>query len=199
MKNPCSNLLKLKASPRARRILHQDEEIRLVAACRKSKSPYLYCIVLMALTTGARKSEILSLTWDAIHFDIRIAHIKASKNGRSRNIGLVRSVINELKTIYDKRDPRKNLVFASKTAFGKIDIKKSWNKALQVAEIENFVFHGLRHHYCSLGGKFGASGQQLRSQMGHLTACMTDHYSHIDADGTRFIGEHIEQRLLGGS
>lgn len=196
--NPCLNLLKLKAKPKVRRILHQDEEIRLLAACRESKSPYLYCIVLMALTTAARKSEILNLNWDDIHFDIRIAHIKDSKNGRSRNIGLVGSVINELKKIYDKRDPRKNLVFASKTAFGKIDIKKSWNKALQIAEIEGFVFHGLRHHYCSVGAKDGASGLQLRSQMGHTTASMTDHYTHLDAESTRFIGENIEKRLLKG-
>lgn len=194
--NPCLNLLKLKAKPKVRRILHQDEEIRLLEACRESKSPYLYCIVLMAMTSGARKSEILNLTWDDIHFDIRIAHIKDSKNGHSRNFGLVGSVINELKKIYDKRDPGKNLVFASKAAFGKIDIKKSWNKALQIAEIEGFVFHGIRHHYCSEGAKIGASGQQLRSQMGHSTSSMTDHYSHIDAESTRFIGENIEQRLF---
>jgi integrase len=196
--NPCLNLLKLKTNPKTRRILHQDEEIRLLTACRETKSPYLYCIVLMALTTGARKSEILNLTWDAIHFDTRVAHIKDSKNGYSRYIGLVGSVINELKAIYDKRDPRKNLIFSSKTAFGKIDIKKSWNKALHLAEIENFVFHGLRHHYCSMGAKLGASGQQLRSQMGHTTSSMTDHYSHIEANGTRFIGEDIEQRVLKG-
>lgn len=196
--NPCLNLLKLKAKPKVRRILHQDEEIRLLAASRETKSPYLYCIVLIALTTGARKSEILNLTWGDIHFGIRIASIKDSKNGHSRNVGLVDSVIIELEKIYDQRDPRKNFIFASKTAFGNIDIKKSWNKALKIAEMENFVFHGLRHHYCSIGAEIGASGQQLRSQMGHTTASMTDHYSHIEANGTRYIGEHIEQRLFKG-
>ena len=196
--NPCLNLLKLKTNPKTRRTLNQDEELRLLASCRRSKSPYLYCIVLIALTTGARKSEILNLTWDAIDFDNRIAHIKDSKNGHPRNIGLVDSVIEELKKIYDQRDPRKNLVFASKTAFGIVDIKKSWNTAIQSAEIENFVFHGLRHHYCSMGAKAGASGLQLRSQLGHSSASMTDHYTHLDANSTRFIGENIEQRLFKG-
>ncbi|MBS0272631.1 MAG: site-specific integrase [Proteobacteria bacterium] len=167
-------------------------------ACRKSKSPYLYCIVLIALTTGARKSEILNLTWDDIEFDIHIAHIKDSKNGHPRRVGLVGCVIEELEKIKSSRDPRKNLIFASKTAFGRVDIKKSWNSALLSAEIENFVFHGLRHHYCSMGAKAGASGLQLRSQLGHSSASMTDHYTHLDANATRFIGEHIEQRLFKG-
>ncbi len=193
--NPCANLIKLKENPKKRRILTPDEEVRLLAACKESKSPYLYCITLLALTTGARKGEILALTWDCIDFDRRLAHIKDSKNGRPRRIGLVESVIVELKSIWEKRDPLKPLVFASKTAFGTIDIKKAWQSALQKAGIDDFVFHGLRHHFCSIGGELGASGVQLRSQLGHSSSRMTDLYSHLEADATRFIGESIEKRI----
>lgn len=193
--NPCVNLLKLKSKPKERRVLTEGEDIRLLQACRQSQSPYLYCIVLIALTTGARKSEILHLTWDAIDFDNRIAHIKDSKNGQARRVGLVESVLQELKKLYQSCDLRKSLVFASKTAFGKIDIKKAWHTALKRANIENFVFHGLRHHFCSVGGELGASGTQLRAQLGHSSSRMTDHYSHLDANSTRFIGESIEKRI----
>lgn len=193
--NPCINLLKLKSKSKERRVLTEGEDIRLIQACRQSQSPYLYCIVLIALTTGARKSEILHLTWDAIDFDNRIAHIKDSKNGQPRKGGLVESVIQELKKLYQSRDARKSLVFASKTAFGKFDIKKAWHSALKRANIENFVFHGLRHHYCSVGGELGASGTQLRAQLGHSSSRMTDHYSHLDANSIRFVGESIEKRI----
>lgn len=196
--NPCANLIPLKTKPKERRVLVGDEEYRLLQTCRQSLNPYLYCIVLMAITTGARKSEIMNLTWDSIDFENRFAHIKVSKNGRPRRVGLVESVIQELKRLYEVRDISKNKVFASKTTFGRLDIKKAWQSALQRAEIDNFVFHGLRHHYCSIGGQIGASGQQLRSQLGHATASMTDHYSHLDAQATRFIGESIENRLLRG-
>lgn len=195
--NPCGNLLQLKTKPKERRTLISDEEIRLLQSCQQSLNPYLYCIVLMAITTGARKSEILNLTWDSIDFENRFAHIKDSKNGRPRRVGLVDSVIHELKRLYEGRDITKNKVFASKTTFGRLDIKKAWQSALQRAGINNFVFHGLRHHFCSIGGQIGASGQQLRSQLGHTSASMTDHYSHLDAQATRFIGESIEERLLG--
>lgn len=196
--NPCGNLCKLKARPKQRRILVEDEEIRLLQSSHQSPSPYLYCIVLIGLTTGARKSEILNLTWDCIDFENKFALIKDSKNGRPRHVGLVESVIQELKRLHAMRDPHKPLVFASKTAFGRIDIKKAWQSALNRAGIKNFVFHGLRHHFCSIGGKMGASGLHLRAQLGHTTASMTDHYSHLDAQATRFIGESIEERLLRG-
>lgn len=193
--NPCANLLKLKESPRKRRVLTSDEELRLLEACKSSKNPYLYCITLMALTTGARKGEILNLTWDCIDFENRLACIRDSKNGKPRKIGLVDSVLTDLKEIWINRDPVKPQVFASKTPFGKIDIKKAWQNALQKAEIKNFVFHGLRHHFCSIGGEMGASGVQLRAQLGHSSSRMTDHYSHLEADATRFIGESIEKRI----
>ena len=197
--NPCSNLLKLKTKPKQRRILREDEEVKLLHACRASQSPYLYCIVLFGITTGARKSEILNLRWDDINFDTRIAHIRDSKNGHPRYVCLVDSVIHELKRLQAARDTTKPLVFASKTAFGKVDIKKAWQSTLRRAGIEGFVFHGLRHHFCTKGVDAGASGLQLRSQLGHATSRMTDLYSaHLDAQATRFIGESIEQRILGG-
>ncbi len=194
--NPCTNLPKLKESPKKRRILEGCEELALLEACKKSKHPYLYCITLIGITTGARKGEILSLTWDTISLEKRLAHIKDSKNGRPRRIALVDSVIQELRKLQMERDPSKPLVFASKTPFGKLDIKKAWQKALKEAGINGFVFHGLRHHFTVFGGEIGATGVQLRSQLGHPTSAMTDHYSsHIGAEATRFIGEAIETKL----
>ncbi len=194
--NPCSNLLQLKAKPKERRVLTEDEEHRLLYACQQSKGQYLYCIVLLAITSGARKGEILGLTWDAIDFTNRVACIKDSKNGRPRYIGLIDDVIQELQRLYQQRNHSKSLIFASKTAFGKIDIKRSWNTALKQANIHGFVLHGLRHHYCSLGGQMGASSTLLRAQMGHSSSSMTDHYSHHDVQATRFIGESIGKRIL---
>lgn len=48
------------------RFLSDDECGRLLAECRKSGQPLLYTIVVIALNTGMRKSEILGLEWDRI-------------------------------------------------------------------------------------------------------------------------------------
>jgi integrase len=62
--NPCFNLINLKESKGRDRILTEDEASRLINSCRESSNPYLYCIVLMAITTGMRQGEILQLKWD---------------------------------------------------------------------------------------------------------------------------------------
>lgn len=144
-----------------------------------------------------RLGEILNLTWDAVDFNKKLLLIKTSKNGKSRYVAMMDSVIKELELLYQSRNFLKPLVFASQTAFGSIDIKKSWKTALKAAGINDFVFHGLRHHYASRGGHHGASSQHLRSQLGHSSSQMTDHYTHLEAEATRYIGVNIERTLFG--
>ena len=85
----------------------------------------------MSLTTGARQGEILGLEWRHIDFENKLAYLKETKNGRPRSISLADSVIAELLQLYQKQNPTKPLVFASKTAFGKVDLKKAWQEALK--------------------------------------------------------------------
>jgi hypothetical protein len=85
--------MKLKENPGRDRVLSDDEISRLLSSCRQSRSPYLYCIVLIALTTGARQGEILNLEWRDIDFDNKLAFIRETKNGRPRSISLSDPVI----------------------------------------------------------------------------------------------------------
>ena len=80
--NPCFSLIKLKENPGRDRVITEEEIIRLLDSCRQSKSPYLNCIVLISLTTGARKGEILNLEWRHIDFENKLAYLKETKNGR---------------------------------------------------------------------------------------------------------------------
>ena len=107
--NPCFYLSKLKENPGRDRVLSEDEITRLLHAAAQSKSPYLYCIILLSLATGARQGELLNLEWKHIDFDRKIAYIKESKNGHPRSIALCQPVIEELKKLYKNRDPKKIL------------------------------------------------------------------------------------------
>ena len=186
--NPCLNMINLKIHPKERRSLSVQEECDLIKVCKESDSTYLYPIVLLALTTGARRGEILNFTWKDIDFKQKIATIKESKNGRPRKIGLVDSVIDQLKPLFNRKKSMQSFVFENSKGSGGVDFRQSWECALRKADIKDFVFHGLRHHFCTFGGEIGASGALLRSQMGHSSSKMTDHYSHHDAQSARFIG-----------
>lgn len=164
--NPCKNLTKLKEGPGRDRILNDEQINRLLEAARQSKSPYLYPIVLFALTTGARRGEILSLEWRDVDLEKGIAFLKETKNGRPRSVALSDPVIAELKALYDVRNSSKPLVFASKTAFGRIDIKKAWMQAVQRAGISDYHFHDLRHQFATFAAAQGASNVELATAMG---------------------------------
>ncbi len=196
--NPCFNLKKLKENPGRDRVLSEEETSRLLASCRQSKSPYLYCIVLISLTTGARQGEILNLEWRHVDFDNNLAYLKETKNGRPRSISLAAPVIEELKRLYQTHNPAKPLVFASKTAFGRIDIKKAWKEALKRAQIEDCRAHDMRHTFCTLAASQGASNLELATAMGHRTLGMLQRYTHLDAQVTQKFSKHISERILQG-
>jgi integrase len=142
--SPCAYLRKLKENPGRDRVLTAEEIEQLLLACRNTRSPYLYCVVLISLTTGARQGEILNLEWNNIDFDNHLAYLKETKNGRPRSISLSEPVLEELKRQHQQRSPFKSLVFASKTAFGSIDLKKAWKTALKLAGITNCRAHDMR-------------------------------------------------------
>lgn len=197
--NPCFSLVKLKEPAGRDRILSDEEITHLVAACRGSHSPYLYCVVLLSLTTGARQGEILGLEWKHVDLDNRLAYLKETKSGRPRSIALTDAVIEELRTLAATRDPFKPLVFASKTAFGQTDLKKVWKKALEQAGISNFRPHDMRHTFATLAARQGASNLELATAMGHRTLGMLQRYTHLDVKVTEKFSNHISEQILEGA
>ena len=62
--NPAHAVAKFKEAKGRTRYLSDEERSRLLAACKNKKSQHLFSIVVIAIATGMRKQEILSLTWD---------------------------------------------------------------------------------------------------------------------------------------
>jgi integrase len=58
----------LKVSDGVGQALTQDEEARLLEECTKSRSRSLYPVVVLALSTTMRYSEIRLLTWKQVDF-----------------------------------------------------------------------------------------------------------------------------------
>ena len=62
------------------RVLSEDERQRLIKSCQESKWDRLYLLVLMAMTTGARKGELIFLRWTDINFKDSIGFLGDTKN-----------------------------------------------------------------------------------------------------------------------
>jgi integrase len=146
----------------------------------KPYADYLEPIVLLAMNTGMRKGEILSLDWqnvDLTHKNLTIMSENA-KSGKTRHIPLNTEAFETLKKW--KGDPGSvGFVFKGQDGKPLLEIRKSWATVLDIAKIENFRFHDLRHHFASRLVMASVDLNTVRELLGHSDLTMTLRYAHL--------------------
>jgi integrase len=134
-------------------ILSESQVSRLIEECKKSRTPYLYPFVLLALHTGCRSRELRGLRWSQVNLSdghINITGAEA-KTHRARIIPLTPTAIELLGNIYGSRD-HSDFVFPTR---GKSkeprDMHMAFNRAVMragLADLPNagkLRIHDLRH------------------------------------------------------
>ena len=175
--NPVQNIPSLIENNARTRFLSDDERTRLFKACRASKWGKLYLLVLMAITTGARKGELLNLKFKDIDFDRHIAYVHSTKNGEPKVMPLTKAVLVELNRF---KEQEAELIFNSELKPNKpFEFRKQWGRALKEASIEDFRFHDTRHSCASYLAMNGASLLEIADVLGHKQISMTKRYSHL--------------------
>jgi integrase len=159
------------------RYLSDDERNRLLAACRESSSADLYPAVILALTTGARKAEIMGATWTQVDLQRRVLILHTTKNGERRALPLAAPAIAVLQARVRRIDT--DLLFPGKKPQRRIDLRSPWKTALQRAGIADFHWHDLRHTAASYLAMSGASLAEIAEILGHKTLAMVKRYSHL--------------------
>ena len=174
---------RFKENPGIDRFLDQGEQQSLLQACKDSHWPKLYLLVLMALTTGARKGELLRIKWSDINFKDRTARIGLTKNKKPRLLPLTQPVIQELMRF---RETSHFLVFPSTVSnTTPFDIKKAWMKALATSGVGHCRFHDLRHSAASNLVRVGRTLFEVGTLLGHSSTTMTARYSHLAIHDTK--------------
>ena len=73
--NPARQVPRQRENNERVRFLSGGERERLLKVCRVSSWPRLYLLVLLALTTGARRSELLRLRWRDLDLERAVAYV----------------------------------------------------------------------------------------------------------------------------
>lgn len=193
-KNPMWSVKKLKENNYKTRVLMPDEEERLfkeiergyevVGRDRKKKKiyPYIYLknIIICALQTGMRKSEILKLKWSNIDFDYEYIELLETKSGKSRKIPISSKLMKIFKKILATSNSEYVFVNPS-TNSNYIDIHRAFETVLKNAEINNFRFHDLRHTAATRMLEKGADIRTVQEILGHSSVSVTERYTHTNA------------------
>jgi integrase len=193
--NPCLKISKLK-NPRGRvRYLSDEERKKLLVACEESANPYLYAVVLLALTTGARKMEIMNLTWSDIDFDKRQIYLNETKNGEIRTLILTEPPYSVLLGLF--RGSKTHLAFPSlKNTNKPIELKHCFIQALRRAGVTNFHFHDLRHSCASYLVMNGASLNEIAEILGHKSLNMVKRYAHLSTTHISGVVNRMAEKMF---
>lgn len=178
------------------RFLDDAERDNLLNACKKSYNEYLYLIVVFALSTGGRKSEIMNLTWNDVDLERGFAIFRNTKNGDTRSVPVTSHLLVLLKEMHTQGN---GLVFPRSDGLAPLDIRKSWEKAVRDAGLENFKFHDLRHSAASYLAMNGATLSEIAAVLGHKTLQMVKRYSHISEQHAAGVVAKMNDKIFSGN
>ncbi len=188
-KNPAVGIKKHKEKARDRYITAEEKEKFLQAVYEESSS-VMRDFIFIALLTGARKSNVLSMHWGDISFKNKIWRIPDTKNGEPHNVALSEYAIMILEE--RAKDQDSEWVFTSKSSSsGHLqEPKKAWRRICQRAELEDLRIHDLRRTRGSWLAIAGASQYIISKALNHKSPSSTQIYVRLSLDPVR---EYMEK------
>lgn len=155
------------------RYLTADEEARLF----KELPEHLKPIVICALQTGLRKSNILQLRWELVDLEFRFIEVLAQQNKGHKIIKI--PISDKLLETLESLPKNSEYVFANpETGKPYRDISEGFKNACERANIENFRFHDLRHTVATRLVEKGIDLRVVQEIMAHSTIVTTQRYMH---------------------
>jgi len=196
---PMRKVTKGKESRGRVRFLSDDERPRLLKTCKASSNPYLYPVVVLALSTGMRQGEIMRLTWDDVDLNRGRAILHETKNDERRAVAITGHALGLLKELSKVRRIDSNFLFPANGNNPRkaMNLRAPWEAALKRADVEDFRFHDLRHSAASYLAMNGASLAEIAEVLGHKTLQMVKRYAHLSEGHTAKVVESMNTKIFG--
>jgi len=174
--NPLKSVKFLKEPPGRLRYLTYEEMDALINAC----SLHLRPIVMVALHTGMRKGEVLSLTWQDIDLGARTIAVRHTKNNETKVVPINQTLYEELQRL--PRHLHSAYIFCNAQGEPYDEVKRSFKTACRKAGIKDFRFHDLRHTFASHLMMNSVNLKAVQHLLGHKDIRMTLRYSHLSRE-----------------
>lgn len=197
-RNPLANIGMVHRATR-RDIIWSDEQ---VAAFLALAPRHMSRALLLALWTGQRQSDLLSLKWSDYDGEyIRLQQQKMGRGRAGRHVKVLvsrelREVLSEIEAeqIYRSQLPGSKRVDRPETILTtargkpwKKGFKATWRRVISDVGISGVTFHDLRGTFITLAHRAGSSIQEIATASGHAEkdceAIIRRHYLSTGAEG----------------
>jgi len=137
--------------------------------------------ILVSLLTGARRSNVLAMSWEELHLDRGEWRIQETKNGTPQTVPLVPGVIDILRNRLGLAEcADKPHVFPGSGKSGHlVEPKKAWKIILDKAGIKDLRLHDLRRTMGSWQAGTGANLSVIGRSLNHKSTATTAIYARL--------------------
>jgi integrase len=140
----------------------------------------LRLLVLIAITTGMRSSEIFALRWSDVLYNEGLIAVRAKlKGGKMRYVPMLPELAVELRRYPAVAGADRIFPPKEDATSGRQRVEGSFEDLLERAEIEDFRFHDLRHTFASWYMMHGGDLYALAKILGHSNIKMTERYAKL--------------------
>jgi len=168
LNNPVSKIRRPKLPP-SRDIRLNDQQIMNII--HHTQSPLLPDIILIALHSAMRCSEIVNLEWQDIDYEKKQIHVRNTKNNHNRFIPMNGELI-----ILFRKQPLADSKIFPMTSHA---IGVAFRRACIRAEEQGVCFHTLRHEAITRMFEKGLDIPKVSLISGHLNWKILKKYSHL--------------------
>jgi integrase len=173
--NPVADIRKPTPGRARDRRISQEEEEAILKAADEHSNPEFTVIIRLALHTAMRQGEIISLRWENLDFERRVALLPDTKNGESRGVPMSTKAIEALSRL--KRG-KEGVVFH----YTRDGFRTVWRRHIISLGIRDLTFHDFRHEATSRLVEHGLDMMEVAAITGHKTLGMLKRYTHLKAE-----------------
>ncbi len=172
--NPVSRVQKPKPVKARERRIRTDELQTLLRLSEYRCGGWLRPTILLAIETGMRRSELLSLRWADTDLDAGLCRLHDTKNGRPRAVPLSSEAIDVLAGL-PRGGERVLPLSVNALALG-------WKRLIGTSGIKDLRFHDLRHEAISRLFERGLNVPEVALISGHRTPSQLFRYTNLKAE-----------------
>lgn len=188
-------------------ILNNKQVSKLINAI---KDTYIYIPVMIAISTGMRRGEVLGLTWNNIDLEKAtlnvVQAVYPTKNGLTvlppktktsiRKISLPPTLVKILREYKKKSNSVYVCTLEDGTLISPSSLNHKFKQILEDNNLPSIRFHDLRHSHASLLLSQGVQAKLISERLGHSNINITmDLYSHIYEATNREVANNFDRFL----